>query len=56
MLFPSPFNWKMVKDAPNHVPMNMIGLTKTSCEIPEDSDVPILPAVLITTDSLQTIV
>ena len=30
----------MVKDATNHVPMNMIGLAQTSHEILEDGDVP----------------
>ena len=33
MFSPSPFMWKMVKDAPNHVMMNMIGLEQTSREI-----------------------
>ena len=47
MLFPSASTWKMVKDAPNHVPMNMIGLAQTSREIPEDGDIPIFPVVLI---------
>ena len=53
MLFPSPSTWKIVKDAPNHVPMNIIGLDHTSCEIPKDSDVPIFPVVLITPDPLH---
>ena len=53
MFFPSPSTWKMVKDSPNYVPMNMIGLAKTSHEILEDGDNPILPVVLITLDSLQ---
>ena len=44
---------KMVKDAPNYVPMNMIGLAQTSREILEDGDVPIFPVVLSTPDSLQ---
>ena len=52
MLFPSPSTLKMVKDSPNHVPMNMIGLDHTSREIPEDIDVPIFPVVLSTPDSL----
>ena len=42
-----------MKDTPNHVPMNMIGLAKTSHEILEDDDVPILPVVLINPYSLQ---
>ena len=42
-----------MKDATNHVPMNMIGLAQTSREILEDSDVPIFPVVLSTPDSLQ---
>ena len=48
MLFPLPSTWNMVKDAPNNVLMNMIGLAQTSRKIPEDSDVPIFPAVLST--------
>ena len=52
MLFPSPSKWKMVKDAPNHIPMNMIGLAQTSREILEDGDVPIFPVVLSTPDIL----
>ena len=48
MFFPSPSTWEMVKDAPNHVPMNMIVLAQTSREIIEDEYVPILPVVLIT--------
>ena len=42
-----------MKDDPNHVTMNIIGLAQTSREILKDSDVPILPVVLITPDSLQ---
>ena len=53
MSFPSPSTWKMVKDAPNHIPMNMIGLAQTSREILEDGDVPIFPVVISTPDSLQ---
>ena len=41
MFFPSPSTWKMVKDAPNHVPIIMIGLSQISCEILKDIDVPI---------------
>ena len=54
MLFPSPSTWKMAKDAPNYVPMNMIGLSQTSYEILEDGDVPIVPVVLNILDSLQS--
>ena len=36
MFFPSPFAWKMVKDASNHIPENMIGYAQTSREIHED--------------------
>ena len=43
----------MVKDAPNHVLMNMIGLAQTSRKILEDGDVPIFLLVLITPDSQQ---
>ena len=42
-----------MKDSPNHVLMNMIGLAHTSREILKDGDVPIFPVVLITPDSLQ---
>ena len=48
MFFPSPSTCKMVKDAPNHVLMNMIGLAQTSHKIIEDGDVPIFLVVLIT--------
>ena len=54
MFLPSPSTWKMAKDTPNHVPMKMIGLAHTSREILEDSDVPILPVVLLPPDSLQS--
>ena len=54
MFFPSPSTWKMVKDAPNHVPMKIIGLSQTSREILEDSDVPIFPVVISTLGSLQS--
>ena len=47
MFFPLPSTWKMLKYAPNHVPMNMIGLAQNSQEILEDGDVPIFPVVLI---------
>ena len=53
MFFPSPSTWKMVKDAPNHVLMNMIGLSQTSLKILEDGDVPIFPLVSITPYSLH---
>ena len=53
MFFPSPSMWNMLKDAPNHVPMNMIGLAQTSREIIEYGDVSILPVVLSTPDSLH---
>ena len=48
MFFPSPSKWNMVKDAPNHVLMNMIGLEKTSRERIEESDVLIILVILIT--------
>ena len=53
MFLPSPSTGKMVKYAPNHVPMNMIGLAQTSREILENGDVPIFPEVLSTPDPLQ---
>ena len=48
MFFPLPSTRNMVKDAPNHVPMNMIGLAQTSREILKDGDIPIFPVVLMT--------
>ena len=53
MLFPSPSTRKMVKDAPNYVPTNMIGLAHTSRKILKDGDVLIFLVVLSTLDSLQ---
>ena len=53
MYFPSTSTWKRVKDAPNYVPMNMIGLAQTSCEILEDGYVQIFPVVLSTPDYLH---
>ena len=38
----------MVKDAPNHIPMNMIGLSHTSRKILKDGDILIFQVVLIT--------
>ena len=52
MFFPSTSTSKMAKDAPNHVPMNMIGLAQTSREIFKEGVVPILPVVLSTPDFL----
>ena len=42
-----------MKDSPNHVPMNIIGLAQTSHKIIKDGDVPIFPEFLINLDSLQ---
>ena len=42
-----------MKDAPNHVPMNMIDLDQTSRKILEDGDVLIFPVVLSTPDYPQ---
>ena len=53
MLFPSPSTWNIVKDTPNHVPMNVIGLAQTSPKILKDGDVPIFPVVLSTPYPLQ---
>ena len=53
MLFPSPSMWKMVKDTPNHVTVNMIGLAQTSHKIFKNGDVPIFPVVLNTPYPLQ---
>ena len=53
MFLPSPFTCKMVKDAPNDVTTNMIGLAQTSREILKDGDDPIFPSVLITSDYLH---
>ena len=46
MLFPSPSASNMAKDAPNHIPENMIGYDHTPLEIQKDSYIPILPANL----------
>ena len=43
----------MVKDAPNNIPMNMIGLAQTSYEILEEGDILILPVVLIAPKTLR---
>ena len=48
MLFPSPSTCKVMKGAPNHVPMNMIGFAYTSLKILEGGDFPMFPVVLIT--------
>ena len=53
MFLPSPSTWNMVKDAPNNVPINMIGLSQTSREILKEGDVPILPVVISNPDSVQ---
>ena len=53
MFFPSPYTWKVVKDAPNHIPINMIGLAHTSREIFKEGDVPILTVFVSHLDSLQ---
>ena len=45
----------MVKDVPNNFPTNMIGLTQTSREILQDSDVPILPVVLLRIPYISTV-
>ena len=44
---------KMVKDALNNNPKNMIGPDQTSREILENDDVPIFPVVLITPKVLR---
>ena len=43
----------MVKDAPDHISMNMIGLSQTSSKILKDSDILIFPVIVITTKSFQ---
>ena len=50
-----PFNstWKVAKDAPNYIPMNMIGSAHTSREIFKKSDVPMFLVVLITLKALK---
>ena len=37
MFFPSPSTWEMVKDAPSHIPENIIGYAQTSREILEEN-------------------
>ena len=53
MFFPLPSAWKMVKNAPIHVPIIMVGLSQTSRKILEVGDVPIFPVVLINPYYLQ---
>ena len=53
MFSPSHSTWKMVKDAPNYVPIHIIGLSQTSRKVLEDVDVPIFLVVLITLVSLH---
>ena len=43
----------MVKDAPNNIPTNMIGLSHTSRKIIEGGDILIFLVVLITLKALQ---
>ena len=52
MFFPSLSMWKLVKDAPNHIPMNIIGLAQTSRKMLKDSGVPIFLVFINTPDSL----
>ena len=54
-ILPFASTWKVVKDAPNYVPMNVIGLAQTSREIPKDIDVLIFLLVLITPKALRYI-
>ena len=53
MFPPSPSMQNMVKDAPNHVLMNMIGLAQTSRKILEGGDFPIFLVFLSTTDYIN---
>ena len=46
MLSPSPSTWKIIKDDPNYIPMDIIVLDHTSHKILKDGDVPIFPVVL----------
>ena len=43
----------MVKDAPNHITMNIIGLAHTSRETLKDNDILEFPVVLITPKVLR---
>ena len=43
----------MVKDTPNHILVNVVGLDQISSEILEDGDILIFPVVLITMNSLR---
>ena len=43
----------MVKESPNHITMNMIGLSQTSREILEEGDILIFLVVLITQKALR---
>ena len=44
----------MVKDAPNYITMNVVGLAQTSPKIIDDGDIIIFPVVLITPKDLHT--
>ena len=48
MFFPSPFTWKMMKDAPSHIMTNMIGYAHIYLKILEDRYILILPVILFT--------
>ena len=52
-VIPLTYTWKMAKEAPNHIPMNMIGLAQTSCKILEEGDILIFPVVLVTPKDLR---
>ena len=51
-VLPFTSTWKMVKDTPNHIPMNMIGLAQTSREILDDGDIIIFPVIMIAPKAL----
>ena len=42
----------MVKDAPDHIPMNIIDFANTSCKIFKDDDILTSPVVLINPKAL----
>ena len=44
-VIPFASTWKMVKEAPNHVQMNMVGYSQTSLKILEDGNILIFPVV-----------
>ena len=52
-VIPFTSTWKILKDAPNHIRMIMVGLAQISRDILKDGDIIIFPLILITPKSLR---